>query len=282
MLVRTLRSTLPILALACVWQPASSRADVFDWNNVNYKPATTSTGAPLTVLSNSALTTNTLSIQIGLNNGATFLTTPASPVAGSNATNPTPPTGSDNTFNANYAVGGQATTHKALQLGADFATNTQYMLVTIFFAKPVTSVTFSVFDVDTPTAAQTTQYADQVRAIQGVSSANGTTVTPVSLTNVSNTYTSVDSATQVTGKANSDQTANTANATATFSSSTPISQFSFVYGDGYTGTTAHATQQLIALGNISFTTVPEPGTLAMLGLGVFGAAGIAFRRRTQK
>ena len=271
-------SALATLTLGLILSTLSSKAEVFDWNNVSYKPTTTAAGAAQQTLPNSAVTDNTLSLSITLNNGATFLgTTAPSPVSGSNTTNTA---NADNTFNANYAVGGQATTQKALQLGADFATNTQYMLVTILFAKPVTAVSFSFFDIDTPATNQTTQYVDQVRGIQALNSNNGTTVTPVSLTNVNNTYNTVDSATQVTGKFISPQTDNTANATATFSSSTPISQFSFVYGDAYTGTTAHATGQLIALGNITFTNaVPEPGTVAMLGLGVFGAGLVAFRRR---
>ena len=277
-------AALAALALGLTVHSASSQAEIFDWNNVSYKPVITSTGAALQNLANSAVTDNTLSLSIDLKNGATFSGTTAapSPASGSYATNPN---NADNTFSTTYQAGGLATTQKALQISAGFGSSTQYMLVTILFAKPVTAVTFSFFDIDTPNSATTiataNQYTDQIRAIQGTDYNTGDSVTPVSLTNASNTYTSVDSATQVTGKISSAPTDGNANATVTFSSSTPLSQFSFVYGDAYTGAVAHATSQRMALGNITFTNavVPEPGTTAMLGLGLFGAGALALRRR---
>ena len=54
---------------------------------------------------------------------------------------------------------------------------------------------------------------------------------------------------------------------------TPITQLTFTYTDAAspTGGTAHSTLQVLGLGDLTFTTVPEPSPLALFGIG--GVAG---------
>ncbi len=256
----------------------SLRADTFDWNNITYSPggaaATTATptytgrpaGSP-----NSTGSTNTLSLNIVLTNGATFSTGATSPISASYDDN--------NTY---YTSGGGATSQRSLQLVADFANATQYIKVTVVFAKPVTNVSFNFFDVDSGTV-NNGQYQDQIRTVQGLGT-NGTTLYDATFSNTNSTTNTVDNAAHtataiaVSGTSSAASNSGAGNVAASFGNN-QITQFSFIYGDAIPGTTAHSAVQLIGFSNITFTNVPEPGTLALVGLGLAGAAGLAIRRK---
>ena len=261
-----------ILALGLTWQAATCRADVLDWNNITYAPSAAAAQSQSAAFA-SANGSNSVRIQFTLTN-STF-------AAAGNVNNQAYqfPISASYSQSAAYTSGGGANTQKSLQIGANFSSNsptvTSSMLVTLFFAQPVVSTTFNFFDVDT-NASGNAGYIDKVSGIQG-SVNGGTAVIPTVTTTGSTNDTA--SGNTITGTGNSAQNVSTSNATVTFDSSTPINQLSFVYGDNFTGTN-HAAIQIVALSNINFTnSVPEPGTLAMLGLGVFGAAVVTLRRR---
>lgn len=270
--------TLAACTLGLTVAAVTSRADVFNWNSITYAPTSAqATAAGGISLGNSSNGTNSARIQFTLNNGATFI--PAG-----NSTDGTayrfPISASYSQNNTAYASGGGADAQKSLQIGANFSGNTtanqQSFTVTITFAQPVVSVNFSFFDVDTNTSTATTFYTDRVSAIQG--NLNGGTAVIPTVTNTGSTTNTV-SGNVITATANNPANSAGGNATVTFSSTSAINQLSFVYGDNYTSSN-HSITQAIALSNITFTNqVPEPGTLAMLSLGVFGAAGVVLRRR---
>lgn len=268
---RPLCSILAAFATGLCLQAVPSHGEVFDWNNVTYAP-TTAQATTTTNLTNTAITDNSLSLKFTLNGAATFqpASTVQSPNSASNSQNTT-----------YYSSGGLATTQKSLQMVVDFTSNADSTLVNIFFAKPVVSLSFSLFDVDSGTVTGSGAYQDRISAIQGLSTAGGT-VTPSSLTNIGTGATNtIDSGTQATAISQSSaaQASNNGNINVAFSSTTPITQISFLYGDVVATGTAHSNVQLIALSNLTFTTVPEPGTTALLATGVMVAGVIAFRHR---
>ena len=244
---------------------SSSRASVFDWNNFTYSGATV-TPTDKNTLGTSTDGTNTLSLQYTLNNTATFSTAATSPIAASNTTNTT-----------YYTDGGNSTTQKYLQTVADFANNTQNMTITLFFAKPVVGLSFTIFDVDSNTAGT---YQDDVSAIMGLN-VNGSSVNPQSLANIgtgaTNTIVGTTEIKAVSGSS-AAQNSNNGNATVTFDSTAQITQISFTYGD-VAPNTNHSNVQLIGLSNLTFADVPEPGTLNVLGLGTAGLGALAWLRR---
>ena len=223
--------------------------------------------------------TNSVSIQFTLNNGANFLPT---------TTVQSPAVSNYNANNTYYASGGNSATENYLQIGADLVNSTNgigSITVNLFFAKPVTNLSFSYFDVDINSAATNTSaaYADQINNIYGTTATNakvylGTNgLTPGTANGLTGTagnatYGVLDSANNVNNLA-------AGNATATFTSATPITELSYTCGDGYTGTGTHGTAQITALSDLNFTTVPEPGTTAMMALGGLGAGMVAFCRR---
>ena len=266
-------STLAIAGFGLILGPASVQADSFSWANITYAP--TPTVAAQTTSLGAGGGTNMLSIQFALNNGATFLPT---------ATVQSPTVDSYNTNNTYYASGGNSATEKYLQVGVNMVNSTNgigSVTVNLFFAKPITNAQFSFFDVDINSANATGQYVDQIRSIVGTA-VNGSPVYLSSLTgsadNTVSGTTSTASAYAVTANANNVNNLAAANATATFGA-TPITEISYTYGDAYTGTGTHGTAQITALSDFTFTTVPEPGTTAMMALGAIGAGLIAFRRR---
>lgn len=262
-----------VLTLGLTLHTVSARADVFDWNNITYAPTAAQAQTPIS-LGNSANGSNSATIRFTLNSGATF------GASGTNASGAFQyPISASYSQNTSYASGGGANAQKFLQIGGNLSGNTptvtQSLLVSILFAQPVVSATFSFFDVDTNAANATTFFTDRVSAIQG--SFNGGTAVIPTVTNTGSTTDSV-SGNVVTGTGTNAQNAAGSNALVTFDSTTPITQLTFVYGDAYTGAN-HATTQVVALSNLTFTTVPEPGTVALLTLGMFGVGTAALRRR---
>ena len=276
----TVRSFIPTasLTLGLVAWAASSRADVFSWNNITYAP--TPTVATQQTSLGAGGGTNSVSIQFALNSGATFLTNVQSPTVSNYNAN--------NTY---YASGGATNpAENFLQIAADLVSSTGgigSITVNLFFAKPVTSLSFSFFDVDINAAANNTSgaYADQITNIYGTTTSNakvylGTnsnTLTPGTANGLTGT---AGTATYgVLASANNVNNLAAANAAVSFTSATPFTELTYTYGDGYVGSGTHGAAQITALSDLNFTTVPEPGTLAMLSLGAFGAGLIAFRQR---
>lgn len=161
--------------------------------------------------------------------------------------------------------------------------------VTVFFSKPVSGLMFSFYDSDNGTV-NGGAYTDLINGILAPT-ANGTAVLPVSLTATSATTntTSIDPMTggrisAVAGSASNNQNAAGGNVAVDFGS-TAITQFTFTYTDtaspNAAANTAHSTLQIIALSNLTFTTVPEPSTwpcfVAAGGLGVW-----TLRRRARR
>ena len=268
-------SALAAFVLGLTLHAASARADVFDWNNFTYAPANAAAAATTTALGNSTNGSNSLSVKMVLSTGAAFYTGVQSPASGSYS-------GSNV-----YASGGGADTQKSLQVAVNFANNTQFVTVTLTFAKPVVSAAFSFFDVDSGTITANGVaggYIDQIRGIQGTT-ASGATVNPVSLTagadnTVSGNSAMSNSNNPIDATYTNAQNASGGNVAVAFDSSTPITQLTYVYGDVVPTGANHSVVQITALSNINFTNaVPEPGTTAMLTLGIFGAGVVAFRRR---
>lgn len=272
-------STFSALTLGLALYAAPARADVFSWSNITYAPA-----APVAPATQNALTdlgsgggTNDIKVQMTLNSGAQFITAVASPT-----------TSTYNTNTTYYTGGGGNGDQKFLQIGGNMVAggNIGSITVTIFFAKPVINCQFTFFDVDT-NATGGNPYADKISNIVGVGTdANKSAVYLSTLQSSGSTPTNTVSGSgatfQALANANNNNGLNNGNVTATFGN-TPISQFSYTYGDGLTAVSGHGTAQITALSDLTFSyqAVPEPGTMAMMAFGVFGAAGVAFRRRSK-
>ena len=271
-------STLATTGLSLILGSASIHADTFSWNNITYAP--TPTAAQQTTILGAGGGGNSLSIQFALNNGATFLPT---------ATVQSPAVSNYNVNNTYYTSGGATNqAENFLQIGSDLVNSTNgigSITVNLFFAKPVTNLSFSFFDVDINAAAQNTTaaYADQINNIYGTTASGakvylGTNgLTPGTANGVIGT---AGTATYgVLASANNVNNLAGGNATATFASVTPVTELSYTYGDGYTGTGTHGAAQITGLSDLTFNTVPEPGSVAMMVLGGVGAGFVAFRRR---
>ena len=194
-----------------------------------------------------------------------------------------------------YADGG--TGSKALQIFADFDNSAGNLIaksgipVTIFFSKPVSNLIFSFYDIDgtagTPASGNTPAtlpFNDRISGIFGLGT-GGALVPPISLTPGSTNTSSLDSTNGGSFSATNNlnaQNASGANATVTFGN-TPITQFSFTYTDvaADTGGAAHSATQIISLGNLTFTTVPEPSTWACFVM-AGGLGAWTLRRRARR
>ena len=177
---------------------------------------------------------------------------------------------------------------KALQLLANFTDGTNIIKnagfsVTVFFSKPVTGLSFSLYDIDTNAAGNAT-YHDLVNNISGKAFLRGGTVVPSSMGNgADNGYTLTPTTPGTfTGTASSAQNVGDGNGTVNFGL-TPISSLTFFYTDtdAAAGGIAHSTTQIIALGNLSFTTVPEPSTWACFAM-AGGIGAWTLRRRARR
>ncbi len=193
-----------------------------------------------------------------------------------------------------YSNGGTTDGELALQIGIALTDSTaQDMKFTINFSQAVYGATFRLFDLDANTTS--TGFVDQVRNIFGTN--GGATVLPMLTGSASNQVGSdannltAGYLNSVTGTANANQNTGDGNVTVTFDSATPITSISFVYGDNTVaalGAVAPASPstEIIALSNVYWSTVsgqsvPEPGTLATIGLGLAGMVGVVLRQKRQ-
>ncbi len=207
-------------------------------------------------------------------------------------------------FAASNLVADGGTGQKVLYTAVNFdpttgtnamAGNVESVTITVTLSQPTTALSFNIYDIDASAATNPT-YVDQVRNI--LASSNGTTynIQPtISATAADNTvyiqsrdggaYTADNSATiinAITGTAsNTPQNNAGANRTILFTSATPITSFEFTYGNNTVTQLGNVAPndpsiQIIGIGDVA---VPEPGTLAVVGLGMAGAASAMFRRR---
>ena len=272
------------LALAALFPTSRAfAADTLNWATSGYtynasQAATTTTPAtPGTV---GTVNGNTLSIAYStasyFNNGT--------------ASSPSPAVGTYGTANAGgatttYTDGGTGT--RALQLFANFDNGANIIAgagisVTVFFSKPVSNLIFSFYDVDASAAGSTTPFNDYVTNISGRGT-GGATVVPTGLTpGVANTASLGSTFGSFTGTGTSNQNVADGNGTVTFGP-TPITQFTFTYTDtaANPGGAAHSATQIIALGNLTFTTVPEPSTWACFAM-AGGLSVWTLRRRARR
>ena len=259
--------------------PRALAADTLSWNNVTYNPGA---AAATTKTNIATVNGNTISLQFG--NSTYFkndvATTPSPSVGTYTATAPTAYNGTSPTF-----ADGGFTGNKALQIFANFDNAANNIIagsgipVTVFFSKPVSNLIFSFYDVDGNNATAAQSFNDQVTNIFGLGTGGGS-VAPISLTGSSSN--AVSNGGFLANNTPSANNTNGGNATVTFGN-TPITQFTFTYTDpaAVNGGTAHNAQQIIALGDLTFTTVPEPSTWACFvmagGLGVW-----TLRRRARR
>ena len=274
------------LACLTVGGLANAQADILglDWAHLS---AAYQTGAAnATTTQNFTVGSNTLSTVFAVETtsgtaGNFAFNSPINATYGSTAPNTT-----------TYTNGGTTDGELALQIGIALTDSTaQDMKFTINFSQAVYGATFRLFDLDANLTG--TGFVDQVRNIFGNN--GGATVLPTLTGSASNQVGSdANNATagylnSVTGTANSAQNAGNGNVTVTFDSNTPITSISFVYGDNSKaalGAVAPTTpsSQIVALSNVYWSTVagqsvPEPGTLATIGLGLAGMSAVVLRRR---
>ena len=255
-------SILTALVLGTAHLASAAQTEIFDWNNITYAPTPAQATAG-TTLTDTAITDNTLSLQYALNGGATFSTVVQSPASASNSA-------STNV----YATSGNAA-QNSLQTVVDFASSAQSTTITLTFSQFVANASFKLFDVDAG-SVNGGGYLDVISSIQGVTFQGAPAYAATVTGSADNVVSGTGSTFQISGTGNNPQTSSLGDATITFGS-IPLKSISFVYGDNYTAGT-HSAIQITALGNITVTTVPEPGTLALVGLGIAGAATVASRR----
>ena len=185
-------SILTVLGLGSTCLASSSRAEVFDWNSITYAP-TPAQATTKTALTDTAITDNTLSFQYTLNGGATFSTAVTSPTSASN------------NDNANYYATSGVATQRSLQTVVDYASSSQSVTETLFFANPVTNATFKLFDVDSGTVGGG-GYLDIIKSITGTGFQGGT-IYPATVTgSTDNSVTGSGAGFQVAGTATNAQT----------------------------------------------------------------------------
>ena len=270
--------------VAAALQPSTSRADVLalDWAHLSaaYQSGAANSGTT----QNFTVGSNTVSTVFGVVGSTTasnifILSTPTVATYGSTAPNTT-----------TFANGGVTDGTLALQIGIAVPdTTTEGIQFTINFSQAVYGATFTLFDVDYTSG----RFTDQIRNILGVNGA--TTVLPTIYGTSSNSVGSDANnaadgfSNSVTGTASNAQNAGNGNVNVVFANNVPITSISFIYGDNYNSNLgpvapASTTTQLIALSNVQWSTVsgvsvPEPGTLATIGLGLATMSAVALRRR---
>ena len=262
----------------------SARADILalDWAHLSaaYQSGAANSGTT----QNFTVGSNTVSTVFGVVGNTTasnvfILSTPTVATYGSTAPNTT-----------SYANGGVSDGTLALQIGIAVPdTTTEGIQFTINFSQAVYGATFKLFDVDYSSG----NFTDQIRNILGVSGA--TTVLPTLTGSSANSVGTAANNTadgfsnSVTGNAGNNQNVGNGNVTVTFANDVPVTSISFIYGDNYNsnlGTVAPAatTTQLVALSNVQWSTVsgvsvPEPHTLATIGIGLASMSAVVLRRR---
>lgn len=276
-------------ALAALSLAPRARADSLIWSTSGYTYNSSQLTTPGTVGTTAG--GNTVRIQYGFQNLPTGIT---SYFNNSSAAQPSPAVGTYSGSTTTYTDGGttaaNGTASSALQIIANFDNAGALIAnagisVTVFFSKPVSGLMFSFWDVDNGTVANNGPYNDFISNISAITVASpgnpATTIRPTSLA-PGGTNTSANGTTSgsFTGSANNAQTSAGGNAMVNFGTN-QITQFTFTYGDSLAAGSAHSNLQIIALSDLTFTTVPEPSTWACFA--VAGVAGVwTLRRRVRR
>ena len=181
-------------------------------------------------------------------------------------------------------TGGLSPVQNALTLNLDLANQSQTVTITVNFStlypQGVNNVSFSIFDVDFASSpgGSGANFQDQISNITATT-VGGSIISPFSITTSADNTLSGSGLTQVvTGNATANDTTSAGNVLINFGTNA-ITSFTFTYGSG-TGTNADPTAQHIAIGDISFTPVPEinPAWTAFGSCG-FAALGALLHRR---
>ncbi len=277
-------ATVALFIFVLGWAPLEGA--VLNWNNT----ANWTAGTPNTTgVTQSFTGSDTTGISVNIKDSS------ASTVwqNGSNGVSTVASPGINNTLLTDHLTG-----QKALQLSIfSEPSTTAFVQVTVTFAKPVTNVSFTLWDVDKSIAGQQgngtgNSYTDLISNI-GAKLVNGTTVAATTITDGgsdgtdnSKTNSTTVTGTQVTGGSNNGGTENDAlnsgQVTINFGTQA-ITSFTFqwsnpgwINGDG--------SQQFIAMGNINYTvSTPEVGSgLAAVAVCGCMVGGTWVRRRQMK
>jgi len=167
---------------------------------------------------------------------------------------------------------------ESLLLVMDNTNDTQGITVTITFlyAGGVTNVAYTLFDVDRSTSSGS-NFIDEIRnfTVNGASSTNvfidGSTANDV--------FNDGSSSAFVTGNSVAGDTTGNGNAGISYGNTAPIFSVSFFWGNDTSALSGDPTRQAIALGDITWTAVPEPSTYVAGSLLGLLAGWHALRRR---
>ena len=247
--------------------PGAAFADQLDWDTVTY---------PNGSLSNNVTIGSTL-VNITISGGTGSLTTTTQ-----GGVIPSPAVTVDN-------EGGLSPVQKNLNLTADFPDSVASVVVTVSFKtldgaapRTVSSVNFSLFDVDIGGTQTNPNFVDQIRNIQAMLGTSPTVIQPAAVTGSSANIVSGDamSGFTVTGLSAAGNTGAASNAGNVLISFGPqaISSFRFTYGN-VSGGPANPSRQAISLHDINFIPAPEPASVCLLAGGGLCAGALALRRR---
>jgi hypothetical protein len=169
--------------------------------------------------------------------------------------------------------GGVSPLQKSLELAANLGTNSKITMTVMFsplYTLGVNNVTFSIFDIDLETNH------DQISGIYGIAM-NGTKVAPTVTVGSAITVNGSGLGTSLLGNLASPDTGPGSGAgTATISfGATPIKGFVF----SWSNTNGSPFYQQIAIGDISYSIVPEMNPAVAVALLCASAAGLERRRR---
>jgi hypothetical protein len=159
---------------------------------------------------------------------------------------------------------------QSLQIQLDHPQNTDTVQLDVSFSEAVAAVAFSIFDVDTGTGGAS--FHDDVTISGFLGSAS---VAPI-LTAVGTTFNISGS----TATGHSQAANSTSQGTLSVAFSGPIDALRIIYGNDSTAP-ADPGPQGIGLHDISFAQVPEPPTIAVFGLSLFGLL-FMFPRRLRR
>ena len=185
-------------------------------------------------------------------------------------------------------TGGLSPVQNALTLKLDLTSQAQAVTITFNFSalypQGVNNVSFSIFDVDFASSSGNSgaNFQDQIRNITATT-VGGATISPLSITTSSaNALTGSGLGQVVTGIATAGDTTSAGNVLIDFGTAA-ITSFTFTYGSG-SGTNADPTAQHIAIGDISFTPVPEmnPAWTAFGSCGFAALGALLHRRKVRK
>ena len=176
--------------------------------------------------------------------------------------------------------GGQGAGTLSLNLSVDLGREDRYIVVTISFANypiGVEGVSFSLFDIDRDSGSS---YVDQIRSIYATGIDGVTQIAPT-ITNVgaSVSLTGTGLGQVLTGMAPvADTGAGSSAGNATISFNAAIRSFTFLLGDD-TVASRNPGAQSIAIGNVTFSPVPEVNPSFVAGAACVFSLGFTWWRR---